>query len=169
MKPALVKNISNACLFQLGWWVCVLGGSLAAVAYTALLLAIHIAFIMHNKNELILILTVALTGVFVDSSLLVTGVLKGSGFFPPLWMCSLWLLFATTLLHSLHWLKSYPVLTVIFSAIAGPASYWAGVELTAIEFTVPVYQAMLILAALWAFLVPFFFYLSEEKHEIITL
>ena len=47
----IVRLITNLALFQVGWFVCLLGGSVWALPFTALALVIHAKFIQHSPRE----------------------------------------------------------------------------------------------------------------------
>ena len=51
----------------------------------------------------------------------------------PYWMVALWALFATTLNVSLRWLRARPWLGALLGALGGPAAYYAGARLGALE------------------------------------
>jgi cell division protein FtsW (lipid II flippase) len=71
----------------------------------------------------------------------------------PYWMVAMWALFATTLNVSLRWLRPHVGLAALIGAVGGPAAYYAGARLGAIEFTVAG-AAMAAIALGWAVLTP---------------
>ena len=101
----LVGNrLLNALIFQLGWFACVLGGDLLAVSVTATILFVHGQFFVLARREWLLIVGVALVGIFLDGVWVFSGVLD----FPqaqsiiPIWLVCLWVIFATSLCHSFY-------------------------------------------------------------------
>jgi hypothetical protein len=52
-------------------------------------------------------------------------------------MLCLWIVFATTLGHSLRWLMNRPVAAAVAGAIGGPLAYLAGGRLGALEIATP--------------------------------
>ena len=68
-------KILNALIFQLGWLVCALGGSLMAVTYCLLALLIHQRYLVNDKFEWQLIGWIALVGVTWDSLLVFFGLI----------------------------------------------------------------------------------------------
>ena len=157
------KVILNLLMFQIGWAVCVLGGNIMAIAYSSVALLIHHRYVMKNSSEWQLIGCVALVGISWDSLLVFFGLIvySDSGWFSlPVWMVCLWILFATTFMHSLSWLSRYWWLAAILAAVFGPMSYWAGIELSEAYFGVSMINSMLVIAAGWAVLFPIGIYMT---------
>ncbi len=154
--------VINMLLFQAGWFACVLGaahdlpwlGAAAAVA----IVAWHLARAIRPARELALIATALLVGAVFETLLLKTGwvryttglLLEGIA---PYWMVALWANFATTLNVSLRALRSYLPLAALLGAIGGPAAYWAGAGLGAMEF-VETGRALTAIGLGWAILAP---------------
>lgn len=161
-------KILNLVIFQAGWVVCALGGSLMAVIYSLVALLIHHRYLVNNKSEWQLIGWITLVGVTWDSLLVFFGLIV----YPdavwislPVWMVCLWILFATTFMHSLLWLSRYRWLSVFFAAVFGPMSYWAGVELTDAFFGDSTTTSMLVIAAGWAVLFPVGMYMTGRYKQ----
>lgn len=153
MKKALI----NFALFQLGWLVCVLGGDVYAILFTLPALLLHQWLILDNPREWTLIGVIVLCGGLWDIAMAQFGVISYADAMPvgiPLWLICLWLLFATTFVHSLLWLRRYLWLAVPLAAVFGPASYWFGTNLTEAELRLPVIESLAIMAAGWALLFP---------------
>jgi hypothetical protein len=151
------KILINLALFQFGWLVCVLGGNVYAVVFTALALVIHQLFILSDPDEWKLIGLVVVIGCLWDWLMVQTGVIDYgvtllAGI--PLWLVCLWLLFATTFMHCLFWLTRYLWLAALFAALMGPASYWFGSSLTDAELAAPLTTSLAIMAVGWALLFP---------------
>jgi hypothetical protein len=154
--------VLNVLLFQLGWFACVLGaahgqswiGALAAAA----IVGWHLARAAQPKPELALVAMAAALGAAFETVLVQTGwvhfsagvLLEGAA---PYWMVALWALFATTLNVSLRGLRSRPGLAALLGAIGGPAAYYAGARLGALEFAAAG-AALAAISAGWAILAP---------------
>ena len=149
-------RIFNLFAYQIAWFACVLGaardlawaGAALALVATAVHLALH-----RDWRELRLILCASAIGFLVDTILARTDVVvfestAWSGF-APLWMVSLWMVFATTLNHSLSWLSSRPLLAALAGAIGGPLAYLAGAKLGALSIVMSA-PALSLTASLWA-------------------
>ena len=132
----------NVVLYQVGWFACVLGaahgmpwaGALAA----AVIVPWQIALAAQPEREIALVAAAAAVGALFETLLVQAGwvrfpsgmLLQGTA---PYWMVALWALFATTLNVSLRWLRPHPWLAALLGAIGGPAAYYAGARLGAIE------------------------------------
>jgi hypothetical protein len=151
------KTLINLALFQLGWLVCVLGGNVYAAVFTALALLIHRWLILNDRREWKLIAVIVFCGCLWDISMAQSGVLHFSDAMLagiPLWLVCLWLLFATTFMHSLLWLRRYLWLAVPLGGVFGPLSYWFGANLADVELRAPVIASLAIMAGGWAVLFP---------------
>jgi hypothetical protein len=171
-----VKNkLINLALFQLGWLVCVLGGNVYAVVFTLLALSLHQWLIVDNNREWTLIGAIVLCGCLWDIAMVQFGVIRFTSTLPvgiPLWLACLWLLFATTFMHSLLWMRRYLWLAAIMAAVLGPMSYWFGANLTDAELRLPVIASLAIMAAGWAVLFPCGIYYAaylRQKSDSIAL
>jgi len=167
--PALLLN---ALLFQLGWWVCVLGGDGVALAFVAGALLLHWCCSRPDAAEWLCIALSAAIGCLLDSSLHSFGILRfaeTAGFGIPLWLVALWLLFATTLNHSLRWLQARGWLAMLLGAAAGPLSYWGGEQLGAAQFGVAAPVACLILAVCWGLLLPLLNAMMRRRRRVLLL
>jgi hypothetical protein len=157
-------------MFQLGWAVCVLGGNLMAVAYSGIALLIHHRYVAKSKSEWHIIGWVALVGITWDSLLVFFDLIvyvDAIWFSLPVWMVCLWILFATTFMHSLAWVSRYCWLSVILGAVFGPMSYWAGVELSDAFFGASPIMSMTVIASGWAILFPVGIYMTGRSKGLI--
>lgn len=152
-----VRLLLNAGLFQLGWFACVLGAQrpwLLLIAMTCL--AIHLLWIANAFNEWCSLLRVAACGWVLDTTLLHLGLFNfpNATFVLPLWLAVLWLLFASTLQHSLSWTRRPWWIGSLLGAFAGPLSYWGGARLAGVGLPFGVWPSILLLALVWAMLMP---------------
>ena len=104
-----------------------------------------------------------------DTFLLSTGVFRFAGtntvtLVFVLWMLALWANLASTLDGCLRWLARWPWLAAVLGAIGGPATYWAGAELGAIEFHENTWLSVIVLAVEWGILMPLVLWASERWH-----
>jgi len=73
----------------------------------------------------------------------------------PVWIVVLWMGFALTLNHSMHFLRGRLVLAVLFGAVGGPVAYIAADRLWgAVRFDTPGWPALLALGLAWAVVTP---------------
>jgi hypothetical protein len=158
----LVTLVVNFALFQASWLACVLGAAhgLPWVGALAGALAVgwHLARATRPGRELALIALAASLGALFETALVQRGWTRfGNGVLlsgtAPYWMVALWAIFATTLNVSLRALRPHPWLAALLGAACGPAAYYAGARLGALELTVPG-AAIAALAMGWAILTP---------------
>jgi hypothetical protein len=155
----------NAALYQAGWLACALGAALGApwagpVAALAIV-AWHLYRARRPLDELWLVLAAACGGLLFESALLQSGWIAypggaGPGSLAPLWMVTLWGLFATTLNVSLRVLRERPVIAAILGAAFAPLAYYAGERLGALDLVSPV-AALAAIAIGWAIAMPVLF------------
>jgi hypothetical protein len=152
----------NVILFQAGWFACVLGaaygspwlGALAAAA----LVAFHLARARQPGREAVLVLAAIAIGFVFETALVRSGWVRfDAGMIhagaAPYWMVALWAIFATTLNVSMRPLRSRPALAALLGAVGGPAAYYAGARLDAIEL-VAAGAALAAVGIGWAILTP---------------
>lgn len=154
------RLLLNAGLFQLGWFACVFGASQPWLLLIALAcLAAHLRWVAQAAEELRALLKVGACGWVLDSLLMHLGIFDfeqagGNGWVLPLWLAGLWLLFASTLRHSLQWTARPWWLGSLLAAIGGPLSYLGGAKLAGVGLPLGVWPSLLLLAAIWAILLP---------------
>lgn len=157
-------SVINALAYQGGWFACVLGGDRWGVPAAAMLLALHWLRIDRSRREWATICGAALLGLAMDLGWQRLGLIsfRDAGFAGiPLWLAMLWLLFATTLRHALAWLQTRLWLAALLGALAGPLSYFAGLELGAARSALPHWQVALAMAPGWLLLLPLLAFLAR--------
>jgi hypothetical protein len=146
----VIRVIVNMGVFQAGWFLSVLCGNPAALAFALLASILYARYFYEGMRDLILFAAVLLLGFSGDSLLGMAGVLvHPSGLpFPPVWMMVLWLLFAMTLPWSLRPLMQRRGLFLGLCMVGGTLSYIAGTRLTTVTFgyTLPVSAGLLCVA-----------------------
>ena len=159
---AMTRNVVNFVAFQLGWFACVLGAAHAypwlGVWVAIVIVAGNIAWSARPFAEAGFIALALLAGAAWETLLLASGALQYSAGsllpgLPPPWILALWALFASTLNVSLGWLQGRWLLAAVLGGLSGPASYWAGARLGALNIVDPLIF-VLMLAAGWAVLTP---------------
>ena len=135
----------------------------------ALIIA-HILFVGESLTEFAVVLVTALAGIITDSLLALFGVyiFSGSGQFLPIpfWLILLWFAFASTLRHSLAYLSKHYRLAAGLGAVGGTLSYVAGMKLQAVTFGLAFYPTVLLLACIWACLMPVIFLLCQRVEAV---
>jgi hypothetical protein len=148
-------NLWNFLAYQLAWFAVLIsagfGMAWAGAAAAIVVAAVHLA-LRRDPLELQLIAIAAGIGLLVDSTLAITGQVRFASAWPPgfapYWMLSLWIVFATTLNHSLRWLMTRPVAAGLAGAAGGPLAYLAGAKLGALTIVTPAVTLPFI-ALLW--------------------
>ena len=168
MKMSTTMIVINFVLFQIGWFVCVWSAAAhrpwIGVLVTTGVVVAHVLRAPLPKAELTLVFLALALGLVFDSLLVWQGWLQYSSgiVFPnvaPYWIVTLWGLFATLLNVSLRWMRGRWVVAVVFGAVGGPAAYYGGLRLGALEFgNMP--AGLLALAIGWAVLTPLLLALS---------
>jgi len=169
----MLKNLTNAALFQIGWFTCVLGGNSGWLLITFVILVVHLFLIGSWRSEGKLLMTVFALGCLLDSALIKLGVFDfgEAGKVIPLWLALLWPLLATTLAHCLAWSARPWWLASALGAVGGPASYIAGSHLTYVQLPLGMWPSVLILGAIWAVIFPMLHWLAHyfrdaRAHEV---
>ena len=159
-------TVSKGLIFNGIWfyatWFSAVWGQNELLPLTIALLLLHAFIQRHHPAEFLLILIVASIGIEIDQLLSWSGffIFKGSVWLPA-WLLLLWCAFAATLRHSLNFLADSPGLAATFGAVGGPASYFAGVQMGAVEFGYDTLVSLSALAIIWAVLLPFFFQINR--------
>lgn len=155
----------NALLYQLGWIACVVGGNAWALLALALFVPLHRRCCVPRPAEWGFVLLAAALGLAMDLGWQRAGVITfhgviGFGVAP--WLVVLWLMFATTLTHALAALQTRLALAALLGAIAGPASYLAGIALGAASTPLAAWRFAALLAAGWLLLMPLLAWLARR-------
>ncbi len=148
----------NLCLFQASWYTAALLTDYATVVILGLLL-LHFALSPSSKADFRLLLLLPI-GILADAlQIRMIGSFSGTaaasiaGF--PLWLLYLWAMLLVSLNHSLSGLEklSLPLLALV-GAVAGAGSYYAGVELGALQTSWSSVAFLGMTGAVWAGLLP---------------
>jgi hypothetical protein len=154
------SNMVNLIAFNLTWLGLILLGDIF-IPMAATFLILHLYY-QAGKNELSLILVVAVIGTLLDSTLAYSDVF----IFPdtqyiPFWLVTLWCCFAATIRHSLSFLASSKILQFLIGGIFAPLSYLAGANFSVVYLTPSLGFSYLLLACLWGPLMVVIFFISE--------
>lgn len=163
-----MKLLVNILLSQLGWIVCVTQGDLLSQGFMYIVLAVHLFWVVKpvdRTNEMIFICAAFALGFAVDTILSLCGVLlfqQPTAGFIPLWLVSLWVIFLTTIRHSLYVFAKTPTILPLVGAIFGAFAYYMGTKLNSdVSLMQPTVLSLLVLAIVWAILFPSFFKLNS--------
>jgi len=132
----------NVVLFQVLWFVAILGQGLWALIPLAFMF-IHLVLMRNKQTQCVLVLLVlASIGIVFDSIYHYMGLYQFSSesltlayLNLPIWLACLWIGFCLTLPVSLAWLVKKPYLFILACSLLGPISYLAGRRLGGLEFS----------------------------------
>jgi len=169
MRSGLTQNPwINFIGFNICWILCVLFGNSAILPVTGLLIC-HL--LLHSKpwTETRVISTLGLLGFSIDTLLTLTGVFRfphsAEISLPPFWLLLLWLSFSATIRQSLAWLTKLPVMASLAGAIGGPLAYYTASRLGAVDLGFSIAASLVLLALIWAVILPLFFWLSQQLEK----
>ncbi len=147
----MLKIISNAVIFQVGWILSVLYGNPVAVVVALTASIVYLLLYRRKNSDLLFVSFIILIGWLGDSALGLTGALiyPNGAFYPPFWLVTLWLLFASSLTWSLEWAIKRQLVFVLFCAIGGTLSYVIGVRLSDVTYGMDATGVVTVLATLW--------------------
>ena len=169
MKNVSAATIWNFIQFQLGWFALVLsaaaGRPLVGLIILAIFATMHVLWFSRH-GEWLFILMVGVGGWLWESIVHSLGLLNYPNhmselLFAPVWMAGLWVNFATTIQHSLAWLKGKYLIAAMLGGIGGPLAFLAGEKLDAVAFGSPVMTTFSLIIG-WAILTPLVFFLAEK-------
>lgn len=163
----------NIALSQVGWFACVLsaadGRPAIGLAVAAMTVAVHMLLVNERGRELRILAAAGLIGAIADSVLVQLDVLRFdggdalAGLTTP-WMIALWVLLATTLRHAFEWLHRRLVLAACLGAVGGPAAYFAGARLGALDIADSM-TAYLAISLEWALALPALLLIARSGSE----
>lgn len=151
----------NLLGYQAVWFVAVLGAARGetwpAPAAAALFALVHFSLPGRHPADARLLLCALAAGALMDGGLAASGWLVYSAaipLWPPLWILAIWAAFALTLDHSLAYLQTHPLATVLLGAVGGPLAYLGAERLQAVAFVAPDWRAIVALSLAWALALP---------------
>ncbi|MGC8118975.1 DUF2878 domain-containing protein [Marinobacter sp. VGCF2001] len=167
------RNVLNFVLFQTGWLVCVLYPGLAAAGLVLAFLVLHFVLVSQKPGvELQFIGFGVVLGGLMDTLWFRTGVLAlDSGqevLAAPPWLIAIWIIFMTTLCHSLHWIGQRPWLPWVLAPIAGPFAYWSASQLGIVALP-ELSVSLLAMAAGWMALFPLLLFIRRHLYPELAL
>jgi hypothetical protein len=142
--------------------------------FIAVILGFHFATTKLKKEDAILVVLLFLLGMLVDSLYIAGGMIRYQGgyesapWLAPLWITSLWALYAISVNHSLSWMQINLGLAAIMGACGAISSYLVGIKLGAAEFLIPEFTALAIIGCVWAVVVPVSLFFSSYLIRIHT-
>ncbi len=149
----------NYALYQIGWFVCVLGGSShrpwTGFLIAVLLIGVHLTLSLERSLEARLLVLATAVGAVVEMVQIAAGTYCFTSgtvhdALPPPWLLAMWAQFATTFRFSLRRVVTRPVSAALFGAAGGPMAFLAGERLGAVTLLPPLTHGLLRLSIGWA-------------------
>lgn len=157
----------NLIGFNISWFGLILLGN-TFIPFALLWLGLHVMYCKQHLSEVKLIISVTAIGFVVDSILsffyvlLFNEPLLTSIVLIPLWLITLWAVFAATIAHSLQFLAHSKTVQFIIGFIFPPLSYIGGASWSSVNFGQSIWMTYFIFAPIWGILLVLFFYLKEK-------
>lgn len=168
----MILKIIYYALFYICWLICVqqaaIGNGFIGPTLIGIVALFHIWYTKDSRQEVLFIMIISVAGTLIDTVYMNIGVMRFNSLyqnFPniaPLWITSLYTLFAAGFTQSFGWLKERWWTMIFVGAIGGPLSYLAAMKVGAGEFLVPIWIGVSILAIVWASIFPLCFYLFKS-------
>lgn len=164
----MISHFVNGGFFYIGFFIAIIGATSGAFWWGPLfflvMLTIHLFFYGHPRHEFLFVMIVCIIGIAAESLLIRNQIITYPGtrnFLPPLWLVSIYGMYAMTVDHSLKWFRHHKFLTIPLGAISAAFSYLAGARLGAATFLVPTTELLIAISLLWGILAPASFVLRE--------
>ncbi len=163
LAPSRFALVTVAVLSQAGWFAAVLGAAhgwaMAGPAAAAVILPVSAWLLGAPRRIFALSGLAVLVGVAVEVALIAAGLVRYAepgpfALLPPLWLVSLWALFALVIETALTSLDGRRIVQALLAAAGGPLAYLAGEKLQAMEFLEPRWLGLSILGCAWAVVLP---------------
>jgi len=157
-----ISKLVYAVVFQAGWFVCIMAGTLSALLYTLVFLTFHFWFLLHKNakvyisKEILWVAVISSFGLGIEIIFFSCGLLYSetrSALFsplslPPLWLFCIWIMFSLALRTCLAFLFTNSTIGYLSCLIFAPINYYAGAELNSDVFLAEPYPLSLILITL---------------------
>ena len=164
-KIRRVEALVAVVVVQLGWCANVLGVSHELAFFgpvvVLVLATLHCAYSITWRDDLKLMLGLAVVGTALDSVQSVLGFLIFYGrpegwpsWLAPPWITALWFHFGTLRWPFFRPMSHKPWLAALCGVVGAPLAYWGGTKLQAAAFGPSPWLSALSLAVIWAVLLP---------------
>jgi len=160
----LLLRVLNFLLFYVGWGFCltgaITGNPFLGPIVVAGFLFYHLIQERFRMSEIVMILSLSILGTLNDTIYLNLGMIDYKAgyetipWLAPLWVTSIWTLFAMSVNHSMVWLRINLVLASVFGAGGGAISYFAAARVGAAVFHPSIIVVLGVIAVVWAIIMP---------------
>lgn len=162
MSP--ISNLVYALVFQVGWFICIMAGNLAAFGYTVIFLICHFYVVLKSdketnaSKEIFWVIFISSFGLCIEIISFSIGLLRsdtpGISFsqlsLPPLWLFFLWVMFSLALRTCLSFLFKKPIVSYLLCFVFVPINYYAGAKLNDdVSLAEPYLLKLALIAIMW--------------------
>lgn len=169
-----MNNIINILALKIIWLLAVIGAA-NGIIWPSLLGVLCFAFWQlspsrKHRNDMLFVCLAIPIGFCLDSlwqTVALIDFASGFNYAAPTWIIGLWASFALTFNHSLSWLKTRPLMAVLFGAFGAPISYYAAHKLGALTYPNGFVNACIYLSITWSLVILFFS--QYEKLSLLRL
>lgn len=161
----------KSALFYGGWVYCIQSVADCAPWKGALVIGAILVylFIVSNNRlaDLLMVVSLSVLGMVIDSIYGYTGMIiyncpyRAFPWLAPYWLISLWMLFGALIREGFAWLNGRWLLAAVLGGAGGVSSYLASMKLGAAQFGVPEHVGIVVLAIVWAIVVPISVWYAE--------
>lgn len=155
---AKTRTIVDLVAFHFSWIGIVWGAAERLWAVVALAFVVHLLLHLglspRVSRDATFALVAGLFGWLLDSLLGLAGVFRFPALLAPAWLLLLWAVFSATIETGFGWFRTRLGLAALLGSVSGPFSYEMGTRLGALGWGVPPWIGWLVLAVLWAALLP---------------
>lgn len=136
-------------------WVCLVVFQSQAVFPVIAVIALKLLTWPNIIRALPVVVLTFVSGLLMDSALMVSGVFVFTSDYLPIWLILLWLSFALTLPRGFSFISRWhPLAQSAIGIVAGCLGYFAGYLLGAVSYGLSITLTMLVIGVLWAGFVP---------------
>jgi len=171
LKKASISDIINLVMFQIVWFVTVIGAAQGNLWYGIAGLTSFI--ILHHflsataRTDFQLVGIAIVVGMIIETTIIRNGVLDYaneiySAQFAPIWILILWANLALTLNGCLRWLQGRYLLAAMLGALGAPLSYFGGIKLGAATSNTSMIIVFGIIAVIYALITPLLLLLAKR-------
>jgi hypothetical protein len=160
-----MKFLINVVLFQIFWWLLLLLGlklngehflpHLGLMILCLLVyLVLHFKFVVESSaKEIKILLFSVMSGILLDGTMIFSGLMQNHSEHlltaMILTLFFIWILFSSTLLHSMLPLRNKPRVFIILCGIFGPLSYIPAMKLDFLIYSEPFYLSYGVHTIMW--------------------
>lgn len=167
-KPRLLEGALRLVIdifgFQASWWAAALGAGagnwLPGSAVGGIVVLLQVLAANVRLATFATVLAALGLGLVAETAMIAGGLVSYAATWPlpglpPLWLLTLWMVFATCIEATLRMLGNHALIKgALLGAVIAPPTYWAGESFAALSFAEPKWIALAATAVVWAIATP---------------